>query len=121
MSDTILADDVEIHRAGLSTVGRSGEEVCGAAADPSAPAVPPTTSPTVSPTVSPSAPGQGPDTSDCVGEAPVGEQRWCLRWVRYTPTPPQGAPSHWLTACNLTRTTDEYALCQAVALTLKER
>ncbi|WP_433616762.1 hypothetical protein ACQP2P_15760 [Dactylosporangium sp. CA-139114] len=71
--------------------------------------------------MSPSAPGQGPDTSDCIGEAPVGAQRWCLRWVRYTATPPQGAPSHWTTACSVTRTADEYAVCQAVTLTLNTR
>jgi hypothetical protein len=33
VEDAIVADDVPMHRAGLSTVGVDGEEVCGSAAD----------------------------------------------------------------------------------------
>ncbi|GAA4256441.1 hypothetical protein GCM10022255_069270 [Dactylosporangium darangshiense] len=85
-----------------------------AAADPAAP--------TSSPTVAPSAPGQAPDTTDCAGQAaPDAQQRWCLRWIHYTPTPPDGSPSHWLTGCSLTRTADETAICQAVTLSVETR
>jgi hypothetical protein len=35
VEDVIVADDVAIHRAGLSTTTRDGEEVCGSAADSS--------------------------------------------------------------------------------------
>lgn len=39
VEDVIVADDVAIHRAGLSTVGPDGEEMCGSAADPQGPAL----------------------------------------------------------------------------------
>ncbi|MEV6925541.1 hypothetical protein AB0M46_13725 [Dactylosporangium sp. NPDC051485] len=44
-----------------------------------------------------------------------------MRWARYTATPPEGAPSHWVTACEQSLTTDEQAPCIGVALTLDDR
>ena len=100
-----------------------------AAADPSSPppsSPPPSSAPfngAPTPGASPTsmAPSAPPDIAQCGGIVPDDQQRWCVRWARYTPDAPQGSPSHWLTACQQSLTTDEMALCEAVALSLDER
>ncbi|MFG2042241.1 hypothetical protein ACGFI8_29670, partial [Dactylosporangium sp. NPDC048998] len=93
-----------------------------AAADPTpTPTAPPGPQPTGSPTA-PAVPA--PSASDdprCGGTVPGTVQRWCFPWVRYSTSPPQGAPSHWITACEQALTTDQQLQCQTVALTLDDR
>ncbi|MGI5238633.1 hypothetical protein [Dactylosporangium sp. CA-139066] len=95
-----------------------------AAAEPSPAPSPPVPS-APQPTGSPTAPAvPAPSASDipgCGGTVPGTVQRWCFLWVRYTTSPPQGAPSHWITACAQALTTEQLQQCQTVALTLDDR
>ncbi|GAA4259799.1 hypothetical protein GCM10022255_085890 [Dactylosporangium darangshiense] len=95
-----------------------------AAAEPSpapSPPVPSTPHPTGSPTTpAPPAPSET-DIPGCGGTVPGTVQRWCFLWVRYTTSPPAGAPSHWITACAQGLTNEQLQQCQTVALTLDDR
>jgi hypothetical protein len=109
--------------AGLTQVADTAR--AAAAPTPAPTPAPPGQTPTPSPTGSPTTPGNpSPSPSDnpfCGGTVPNTVQRWCFSWVRYAGSPPQGAPSHWVTACAQLLTTDQLAQCQAVALTLDDR
>ncbi|MEU7868419.1 hypothetical protein [Dactylosporangium sp. NPDC049140] len=61
------------------------------------------------------------DNPRCGGTVPATVQRWCVLLARYTTSPPQGAPSHWMTACEQALTTEQQLACQTVALTLDDR
>ncbi|MEV6924009.1 hypothetical protein AB0M46_05775 [Dactylosporangium sp. NPDC051485] len=108
--------------SGLAGVVGTASAVAAPTPAPSPTPGPPGATPT--PTASPTAPGTPPPSSDnpfCGGTVPSTQKRWCFLWVRYTASPPAGAPSHWITGCARSLTTDQMLECQTVALTLDDR